>query len=80
MSITNINSHDLLDNDPMKDLLMDMNRREEECLINHAKRSLANGTITKEEVRTKFMKFMALWEPGKREFTLIPDYLRTLDV
>ena len=80
MSITNINLNDLSNDDPMRDLLQDMNRKEEQCLIDHAKRSLANGTTTPQEVHIKFIKFMALWAPGKREFILIPEYLRTLNV
>ena len=65
-------------NDSMSDFTLDLNRREEQCLIDHAKKSLENKTLTPQEVHSKLTKFMALW--NNRQFTLIPKYLRTLDV
>ncbi len=62
----------------MSDFTADLNRREEQCLIDHAKKSLVNKTLTPQEVHSKLTRFMALWDT--RQFTLIPEYLRTLNV
>ena len=68
-----------MNSDSMSDFTSDLNRREEQCgLIDHAKNSLENKTLTPQEVHSKLTKFMALW--NNRQFTLIPKYLRTLDV
>lgn len=78
MSVTNIRTVDLSDDDPMKELLMSMGMREEQNYIDSAKRSIENGEITSAHAKQRLISFMNLWPNGSRKFYLIPNYIATL--
>ena len=77
MSFVNIRACDVNDDDPMKAILDNMNKSEEERVIASAKKTLEEGKATPIQVCTKLKEFMGLWN-GTRKFHLIPQYIVSL--
>ena len=77
MSLISLRVCDFDQNDPMRGILKDMNRRQEEDVIATAKKLIKEGKITRIRMCVDLEKFMDVWD-GARKFHLIPAYIASL--
>ena len=80
MTHQSVNSWELPDDDPLKQMIMEMNKKEELGIINNFKKmSKSEMYKNKQAIITNINNFINHWKPNTRTFHHLPQFIKELE-